>query len=161
MIATPFSGIVEQAVFQGSSLQLVVHLADDTELVATVDNHDNPESLAVGSPIALTWDPTAPFVLEGRSAVIGATTTDVDEVQASLDGKDGAADTTVEAAPGPSVGRRALLIGGGALAAAVVVGGVLRFTGDGSGNTDVGRSAGSSTLGEGGTLGAGAKNLRS
>ena len=38
--------------------------------------------------ISLHWSPGAAYLLRGRSEIIGATTTDVDEVQASMDGKD-------------------------------------------------------------------------
>ena len=61
---------------------------DRTELMATVDNDDELPPLHQGAPITLSWAADAPFVLQGRSAIVGATTTDVDEVQATIDGKD-------------------------------------------------------------------------
>ena len=42
--------------------------------------------MTAGDAITLRWGPDAPYLLRGRSAVVGATTTDVDEVQAALDG---------------------------------------------------------------------------
>ena len=48
-------------------------------------------------PITCAGRPALPYLLQGRSAIVGATTTDVDEVQATLDGKDVA---TVTAAVG-------------------------------------------------------------
>jgi spermidine/putrescine transport system ATP-binding protein len=127
------SGRVRQVIFQGSELRLLVDLDDGTEVVATLDTDDELPPLHAGAPIALGWGPDAPFLLRGRSAIVGATTTDVDEVQASLEGKEaiaGGADAT--GPPERRFGRRVLIVGGAVAGTAAVVGGVLALTGSGS-----------------------------
>ena len=121
------AGTINDVIFEGSSIRLIVHLADRTEMMATVDADDDLPPLAQGAPITLSWAADAPYVLQGRSAIVGATTTDVDEVQAALDGKDvGKKDKGDAGTDGPSnFGRRALLVGGGLAGAAAVVAGVL------------------------------------
>ena len=79
-------------IFQGSELRLIVELADGTEVVATsTPTTTLPDARAPGDAVTLRWAPDAPYLLRGRSAVVGATTTDVDEVQAALDGTEVAA----------------------------------------------------------------------
>jgi spermidine/putrescine transport system substrate-binding protein len=103
-------------------------------------------------------------VLRGRSAIVGATTTDLDEVQATLEGKevvnrDGTATAVEEAGPDRQLGRRALILGGGLAGAAAIVGVVLAVTGDGdSGAAD--DSGGSGGGGAGGTIGTGTSEVR-
>ena len=154
------TGTVSEAIFEGSTIRLIVHLPDRTELMATVDADDDLPPLHAGAPITLSWAADAPYVLAGRSTIIGATTTDVDEVQATMDGKEAnTGDKQDDGLDGPSTfGRRALLVGGGLAGAAAVIGGVLSVTGDGGGG-----GGGSDTDGEalpGGTLGSGASELR-
>ena len=130
------SGVVAEAIYQGSERRLIVHLSDGTEIVASVDTDDGAAAVEQGSPVTLAWAPDAPYLLRGRSAVVGATTTDVDEVQAALDGSesvpgDGAAARVGEPPTERKFGRRALIAGGAVAGAAVVVGGVMALTGDG------------------------------
>ena len=155
------SGTISDAIFEGSTIRLIVHLGDGTEMMATVDADDDLPPLDRGNPITLAWADDAPYVLQGRSAIVGATTTDVDEVQASLEGKDaGAAPLEDLAAPvGRTFGRRALLGAGGLIGAAAVVGGVLKITGNGGGGGGGTTSAGAATLGTS-SLGAGDSALR-
>ena len=150
-------GTIKHVIYQGADIRLVLDLPDHTEVIATVDADDALDALDVGNTIALNWAPDAPYLLRGRSAVVGATTTDIDEVQASLDGTD-AAVTPVEPSDEPSqIGRRALLVAGGLAGAAAIVGGVLAFTGNGSSGSDAddgddetgSGAAGSATLGTG------------
>ena len=89
-----------------------MHLADKTELMATVDADDDLPPLNAGGPVTLTWAADAPFVLQGRSTIVGATTTDVDEVQAALDGTTDDAGGDSGSDGGSKFGRRALLVGG-------------------------------------------------
>ena len=133
------TGVVENVIFQGSERKVIVELADRTEMVATITADDDVPALAPGDAITLRWGPDAPFLLRGRSAVVGATTTDVDEVQAALDGKEAApagAPATAEPPPERRFGRRALIAGGAVAGAAVIVGGVLALTGDGGGSDE-------------------------
>jgi spermidine/putrescine transport system ATP-binding protein len=155
------SGTINDVIFEGSSIRLIVHLPDRTELMATVDADDELPPLHPGAPITLSWATDAPFVLQGRSAIIGATTTDVDEVQATMEGKDvGKKDKADAGTDGPSTfGRRALLVGGGLAGAAAVVAGVLRVTGDGGGGGGDGDGGESGSL-TGGTLGSGSSEVR-
>ncbi|MDH4075271.1 MAG: polyamine ABC transporter ATP-binding protein [Acidimicrobiia bacterium] len=155
------SGTISDAIFEGSTIRLIVHLSDGTELMATVDADDNLPPLDRGNPITLAWADDAPYVLQGRSAIVGATTTDVDEVQASLEGKDaGLSPAAAGNAPsGRTFGRRALLGAGGLLGAAAVVGGVLKITGNGGGSGGGIAATGAGTLGDS-TLGSGESNLR-
>lgn len=154
------AGIINDVIFEGSSIRLIVHLPDRTELMATIDPDADLPALTSGAPITLTWADDAPYVLAGRSSIVGATTTDVDEVQASMDGTDvGKKDKADGGSDGPSnFGRRALLVGGGVAGAAAVVAGVLRVTGDGGGGGDA-EAGGSGSL-TGGTLGGGSSEVR-
>ena len=160
-------GEISQVIYQGSEIRLIVMLDAETEVMVTIDPDDATERTKPGELITLTWVPEAPFVLPGRSAIVGATSTDFDEVEATmageLDADDdvgkeiGAAATADEPAPPSQLGRRALIVGGSLAAAAAVVGGVLAFTGDGSradddadgGDDPLGGLGGSSTLGSG------------
>jgi spermidine/putrescine transport system substrate-binding protein len=130
-----------------------VDLTDGTEVVAAVDTDDDTPTPQVGEPITLRWAPDAPYLLRGRSAVVGATTTDVDEVQASLDGTElTTATEPATAAPPPEhrFGRRALIAGGAVAGAAIVIGGVLAVTGSGdAGDDDGGDGAGDDGIGTG------------
>jgi spermidine/putrescine transport system ATP-binding protein len=158
------TGVITQAIFQGSELRLLVDVDDETEVVATVEPDGEITALQPGARITLQWAPDAPFLLRGRSAVVGATTTDVDEVQASLEGKEVVGTPgELEAPPDKGIGRRALIVGGIAAGAAAVVGGVLAVTGDGGGGSDATTSGSTSPGGgpvAGSTLGTGADNVR-
>jgi spermidine/putrescine transport system ATP-binding protein len=158
------SGTINDVIFEGSTIRLIVHLADRTELMATVDADDDLPTLEAGAPITLSWAADAPYVLQGRSAIVGATTTDVDEVQATMDGKDMEGGTRVvpeDESPGePSrFGRRALIVGGSLVGAAAVVAGVLKVTGDGGGSADESDGDGGTASGSG-TLGTGDSTVR-
>jgi spermidine/putrescine transport system ATP-binding protein len=164
--ATPdgrsFTGTIRDVIFHGSDIRLLVDLPHGTEVVAKVVSDDDLPPLEHGLPITLGWAPDAPYVLRGRSAIVGATTTDLDEVQATLEGKevvnrDGTATAVEEAGPDRQLGRRALILGGGLAGAAAIVGVVLAVTGDGdSGAAD--DSGGGS--GAGGTIGTGTSEVR-
>ena len=158
-----FDGSIRDVIFQGSEIRLLVDLPDGTEVVAKVESDDDLPPLEPGTPITLGWAPDAPYMLRGRSAVVGATSTDIDEVQASLDGKELAgtattADTT--APPDRRFGRRALIAGGSLVGAAAVVGVVLAVTGDGSGNDSVGATGDEGGGSAGGTIGTGDQEVR-
>ena len=135
------TGTVRDVIYQGSERRLIIDLTDRTEVIASVDADDAAGSIAPRRRGLADWAADAPYLLRGRSAVIGATTTDVDEVQASLDGAEVTPTATAPPEPPPErrFGRRALIIGGGVVGAAAVVGGVLAVTGSGdSGASDDG-----------------------
>jgi spermidine/putrescine transport system substrate-binding protein len=136
-------GTVKDVIYQGSERRLIVGLADHTEVIASVDADDGAQAVAPGDAVSLTWAADAPYLLRGRSAVVGATTTDVDEVQASLDGAEVVtAAESVEAPPERHFGRRALIGGGIVVGAAAVIGGVVAATGGGKGGSGGGTDAG-------------------
>jgi len=141
------AGTVSELIFQGASARLIIDLpGNDTEIVSTVEEDDHLPPVTAGQPIWMTWeDNTVPYLLRGRSGFSGATTTDVEHVEATLDG-----DTTAKADghDGDGIGRRALLVGGGVAAAAAVIGGILWATGNDSGGT-----ASTTTGGSTGTTG--------
>ena len=100
----------------------------------------------VGNLITLTWNTSAPFVMPGRTAIVGATSTDFDEVEATMAGALDADDdvdlATGAAAPPPppappKVDRRKFLVGGGVVAAgalgAVVISSIRSNSGGGGG----------------------------
>ncbi len=154
------SGVVAEVIYQGSERRLIVDLADGTEVVASVDTDDGAPAVEQGAPVSLAWAPDAPYLLRGRSAVVGATTTDVDEVQAALDGAEavpggGAAARVAEPPPERKFGRRALIAGGAVAGAAVVVGGVVAVTGGGGGEDDAAAAGGT-----GGGVGTGDSEVR-
>jgi spermidine/putrescine transport system ATP-binding protein len=139
------TGTVKDVIYQGSERRLIIDLTDRTEVIASVDADDAAGAITPGDRVSLTWAADAPFLLRGRSAVVGATTTDVDEVQASLDGVEVVAATAPpEPPPERRFGRRALIAGGAVVGAAAVVGVVLAVTGSGDsgassdGGTDAG-----------------------
>ena len=149
-------GVIENVIFQGSERRLIVHLPDDAEVVATIGADDALPHVRPGDPITLQWAPDAPYLLRGRSAVVGATTTDVDEVQAALDGREavpgegGQGDDGAPLPPDRRFGRRALIAGGAVAGAAVIVGGVLALTGDGgSSDAEEGGAGGDAGIGTG------------
>jgi spermidine/putrescine transport system substrate-binding protein len=97
---------------------------------------------------------------------VGATTTDLDEVQATLDGRLAGDTAPASEAPGGAerrFGRRALLVGGGLVGAAAVVGGVAALTGRGSVAVGPGsgeRARAGAARDARGTMGEGAERLR-
>ena len=164
-----FVGQIKEVIYQGSEIRLIVMLDNHTEIIVTIDPDEATAATVPGGLVTLTWVPTAPFVIEGRSAIVGATSTDFDEVEATMAGAldadddvdNGAATAGVSGAAPSQLGRRALLVGGSLAAAAAVVGGVLLFTGDGGSDADDGEGDGDgSPLGGGSsTLGGGSSSV--
>jgi spermidine/putrescine transport system ATP-binding protein len=153
------SARISDVIYEGSTFRLIADLDNDTEVVAIADGDDDVPTLDPGSSVALTWAPDAAYVLQGSSTIVGATTTDVDEVQATMAGQEIDADSDDDSdADGPSTfGRRALLAGAGLAGAAAVVAGVLRITGSGGGTNAPAAAAGTAGAG---TLGTGETELR-
>ncbi len=150
-------GVITNVIFQGSERRLVQVLADGTELVLHVEATPEFAHVRAGDEMWTAWPPDAAYVMEGTSAIVGATTTDVDEVQAALDGK-GA--PTAPAGEPPKkesrFNRRALLIGGGVIAVGAL--GAIALSGTGSsGSSDAASVADTGAIG---TLGTGDKDVR-
>ena len=79
-------GEIKDVIYQGSEIRLIVDLDDDTEIVVAVEPDHVTERMTPGNLITLTWSSEAPFVLPGRTAIVGATSTDFDEVEATMAG---------------------------------------------------------------------------
>jgi hypothetical protein len=75
---------VVDLIFQGATARLRLTLADGTDLVSYVESHARPPFLQSGSPIWVTWKPGSAYLVPGWPAKAGATSTDVDQVEASL-----------------------------------------------------------------------------
>ncbi|MBA3288205.1 MAG: ABC transporter ATP-binding protein [Acidimicrobiia bacterium] len=77
-------GTIRDVIFQGASARLQLILADGTEVVTLVDPDDDLPFLHPGSTVHLAWNPEAAYLLAGWPARPGATSTDVDQVEATL-----------------------------------------------------------------------------
>jgi spermidine/putrescine transport system ATP-binding protein len=75
---------VTDLIFQGPAVRTVVEAKDGTELVAHVGAGDDLPFLRPGDELWLTWDRAAAFALAEKSDIVGATDTDIDEVEATL-----------------------------------------------------------------------------
>ena len=122
------SATVTDVIFQGADIRLISDLADGTEVVSTVETDADLPMLRPGDKIWLTWDARSPYALSGHPAFAGATNTDVDEVQAALDGKTDLKHKLKELDPRSvlkgSTTRRNVLIGAGAAVVAAVAAGI-------------------------------------
>jgi spermidine/putrescine transport system ATP-binding protein len=148
--------VVDDVIFQGSNLRLIAHVGT-TEVLSTVETGDVTRLPAVGEEITLQWGPDAPYLLRGRSSIVGATTTDVDEVQATMEGKDVGTAEPSSNVDESRISRRKLLIGGGVVAAGAVGAVVLSSVG----GEDGGGGGGSALAGgAGGGIGQGSSDLR-
>jgi len=75
---------ITELIFQGPNVRAIVQSGDGTELVAHIGADDGLPFVRPGDELWLTWDRDAPYALPETTAVVGATNTDVDEVEASL-----------------------------------------------------------------------------
>ena len=71
-------------VYQGATARVIVRLADDTEMAALTDADRLEEWMRPGATLRLEWPRDCPYVLSGWPDRAGATTTDVDSVEAEL-----------------------------------------------------------------------------
>jgi spermidine/putrescine transport system ATP-binding protein len=78
------SGTVTQMIFQGATARLHVDLPDGTELVSTLDPNVDLLAVRPGAPVRLGWLPGAAYLLAGWPQQAGATSIDVDRVEAAL-----------------------------------------------------------------------------
>ncbi len=127
------AGAVGQLIYQGATARLIMDMPGETEIISTVEEDDHLPPVTPGQPMWMTWSPDVPYLLRGRAAHAGATTTDVDMVQATMEGVTSAAPPSAPSTAG-GIGRRALIMGGGAAAAAAVIGGILWATGNSADN---------------------------
>jgi spermidine/putrescine transport system ATP-binding protein len=151
--------VVRDLIFQGSSLRMIAEGPGGTELLVSIEADENTPELRAGEVVNLGWATGSAYLLRGRSEIIGATTTDVDEVQATMEGKDvSEAGAEAEETGGASrINRRALLIGGGVVAAGAI--GAVILSGVGGGDDSTNAAAPSEGGDVGGGLGQGATDL--
>ena len=77
-------GTLTDLVYQGATARLIVRQHDDTELSALVDATSLPHWVRTGETMCLVWPNDCPYVLAGWPERAGATTTNVDHVEAAL-----------------------------------------------------------------------------
>jgi spermidine/putrescine transport system ATP-binding protein len=169
-----FVGEIREVIYQGSETRLLVDLDAETEIIVSIDPDHATELTRAGNLVTLTWASDAPFVMPGRSAIVGATSTDYDEVEATMSGAldadddvapedaaDGADPAEAKAVPvaytAPRFDRRKLLIGGGVLAAGAAGAVLLSSIGSSDSGGTSGTAAGAGE--DGGGLGQGADQL--
>ena len=78
-------GTVSDVVFQGATARIVVHLADDSEVIASVVTGTDIPFLHPGSTVHLAWEPGSAFLLSGWPRRPGATASDIDTLEAHAD----------------------------------------------------------------------------
>ncbi len=76
-------GHVTERIFHGSSSDVVVRTDEGIEIVADLEADDGL-SCAPGDRVWIGWQPKSPFILSETSTVVGATSTDIEEVEAAL-----------------------------------------------------------------------------
>ena len=75
---------VTDVVFQGPSVKLVLQAANGTEISTVVTGEISTGFLRPGSEVWLTWPAEAAYALDDWPDIAGATTTNVDQVEAAL-----------------------------------------------------------------------------
>jgi spermidine/putrescine transport system ATP-binding protein len=78
-------GVVADVVFQGPTARLVVHLPDDSDVVANVPTGADLPTVQPGTTIHLGWEAGAAFLLSGWPMRPGATANDIDTLEAQAD----------------------------------------------------------------------------
>jgi len=78
-------GKVADVVFQGATARIVVHLKDDSEVIASVMTGTNLPFLHPGATIHLSWEPGNAFLLSDWPRRPGATANDIDTLEEHAD----------------------------------------------------------------------------
>jgi spermidine/putrescine transport system ATP-binding protein len=78
-------GTVADVVFQGATARIVVHLKDDSEVIASVVTGSDLPFLLPGNTVHLTWEPGSAVLLQGWPRRPGATASDIDTLEALAD----------------------------------------------------------------------------
>jgi len=78
-------GTVVDVVFQGATARIVVHLKDETEVIASVVTGTDLPFLHPGSTVHLTWQPGNAFLLSDWPLRAGATANDIDTLEKHAD----------------------------------------------------------------------------
>ncbi len=77
-------GTVNELIFQGASTRLEAELADGATVIAQMSTGPDMPHLLPGSDVHVQWKPGAAFLIDGWPATAGATSTDIDDIEASL-----------------------------------------------------------------------------
>jgi spermidine/putrescine transport system ATP-binding protein len=77
-------GTVRELIFQGSTTRLEVVLGDGTIVVAQMIDSSEVPHVRPGNHVHLRWNPGSAYLIEGWPSVAGATSTDVDDIEAAL-----------------------------------------------------------------------------
>jgi spermidine/putrescine transport system ATP-binding protein len=77
-------GTLTDLVFQGATARLIVRLDDGTEMTCLADSSASMPQIATGKRIAITWEADCGLLLPGWPEKAGATTTDIDHLEATL-----------------------------------------------------------------------------
>ena len=77
-------GTLTDRVYEGATDRLVVRLTDGTEVVCLTDSDAKVAHKVVGDNVTIDWQPQAGYLLAGWPEVSGATTTNVDQIEAAL-----------------------------------------------------------------------------
>jgi len=78
-------GTVVDVVFQGATARVVVHLKDDSEVIASVVTGTDLPFLYPASTVSLSWEPGSAFLLSGWPRRAGATASDIDTLEEHAD----------------------------------------------------------------------------
>ncbi len=78
------TGTVRELIYQGASTRLEMVLADGTVVVSQTTGEASDLAVRPGDEVQLRWSPGSAYLLPGWPAVAGATSTNVDDVEASL-----------------------------------------------------------------------------
>jgi spermidine/putrescine transport system ATP-binding protein len=78
------SGTIRELIFQGSSTRLELVLGDSTVVVAQMSDSQDLPHVRPGNEVHLRWSPGAAYLIDGWPSVAGATSTDVDDIEAAL-----------------------------------------------------------------------------
>lgn len=76
-------GVLTDLVFQGPTARLILRLANGTELICVTDG-SHGTSAKPGDRISVTWERDCGYVLAGWPDWAGATTTNIDQIEATL-----------------------------------------------------------------------------
>ena len=78
-------GTVVDVVFQGATARIVVHLKDESEVIASVVTGTDLPFLHPGSTVHLSWEPGSAFLLSDWPRRPGATSNDIDTLEKHAD----------------------------------------------------------------------------
>jgi spermidine/putrescine transport system ATP-binding protein len=78
------NGTVRELIFQGASTRLEMALGDGTLVVAQMTAEVGGPTLRPGDAVHLHWNPGSAYLIAGWPSVAGATSLDVDDVEAAL-----------------------------------------------------------------------------